>query len=204
MYQRLPSFVLGFHGTDEDTVKSVLNNADGHLKQSQNLWDWLGDGIYFWENDPVRALAFAKESMHWKRITDKRPAVIGAVIDLGLCLNLFDQPAILEVANAATSFKKDMRKLGVQLPRNEGRPPDKVKRHLDRAVIQHMHALREKSPLTPRYQTVRAGFHEGKAAFPGSGIKSKNHIQIAVIDPTCVKGYFLPRTSDYAGLDASA
>lgn len=52
-YQRLPSWVLGFHGTDEETVTRILNDHKGHLNHSANDYDWLGGGVYFWENDPV-------------------------------------------------------------------------------------------------------------------------------------------------------
>ena len=90
LYQRLPSWILGFHGTDEETVHKILNDRKSHLRPSANEHDWLGGGIYFWENDPVRALSFSKERMKWKGIAGKKPAVIGAVIDLGLCLNFFD------------------------------------------------------------------------------------------------------------------
>lgn len=40
--------------------------------------------------------------------------------------------------------------------------------------------------------TVRGLFQEGDPAFPGSGIRKKSHIQIAVRHPSCILGYFLP------------
>ena len=66
MYQRLPSWILGFHGTDEETVHLALNGKK-NLEPSKNQWDWLGDGIYFWENDPERALEFAKQRFAWRK-----------------------------------------------------------------------------------------------------------------------------------------
>lgn len=54
MYQRLPSWVLGFHGTHATTVKRILNSSTANLRPSKNDDDWLGDRIYFWENDPER------------------------------------------------------------------------------------------------------------------------------------------------------
>lgn len=94
MYQRLPSWVLGFHGTDEETVEKIICDPRQHVEFSTNDYDWLGHGAYFWENDPVRALRFSQERMKWKRIENKKPAVIGAIIDLGHCLNLFAIDAI--------------------------------------------------------------------------------------------------------------
>lgn len=194
LYQRLPNWVLGFHGTDEETVHKILNSKSGeHLTASANDYDWLGGGIYFWENDPERALQFAQERMTWKKITDKKPAVIGAVIDLGLCLNLFDQPALLELESTYDQVAKDFRALGMDLPVNEGKNDDRVLRHLDCLIIQRLHKLRKDSAV-PHYQSVRAGFHEGDKLYEGSGFRAKNHIQISVCEPAaCIKGYFLPR-----------
>lgn len=188
--------MLGFHGTDEDTVKTILNDPKKHLDESANGYDWLGNGIYFWENDPERALAFCKERFKFKKISDKKPAVIGAVIDLGLCLNLFDQPALIELKEAYTEFSLDMAATGTLMPVNEGSTQDRLYRYLDRAVIQHLHRLRLESAVTPAYETVRSGFHEGKEVYQGSGFKTKNHIQIAVREKSCIKGYFLPRKAD--------
>lgn len=82
----MPGWVLGFHGTTKATVKKILNCGCTHLGPSKNTWDWLGDGIYFWENDPIRAKSFAIERKKWKKQSARHVAVIGAVIDFGnLC-----------------------------------------------------------------------------------------------------------------------
>jgi pimeloyl-ACP methyl ester carboxylesterase len=39
----------------------LLNGSD-ELCPSDNPWDWLGPGIYFWEQNPYRALAYAREA----------------------------------------------------------------------------------------------------------------------------------------------
>lgn len=197
MYQRLPSWVLGFHGTYEDIVQKALNDPKSHLRMSDNKYDWLGKGVYFWENDPVRAAQFIQEKMERERVTDRQPAVIGAVIDLGLCLNLFDQPALQELAEAHKQLQLDMAVLGLKMPENKGKDQDRMLRFLDRAVIENVHELRAGSmtPI-PSYQTVRSGFHEGPEAYTGAWFKAKNHIQICVRDPACIKGFFLPRATE--------
>lgn len=202
MYQRLPSWVLGFHGTDHSTVQRLVKNPKEVFDPSNNDYDWLGPGVYFWENDPVRAMLFAKEGMQRKNIR-KKPAVIGAVIDLGLCLNLFDQPALSELTTAYDEMRLDFDLFGVDLPVNHG-GEDRLRRFLDCAVINHVHRLRSGSPLTPPYQTVRSGFHEGKELYSGAGFKQKNHIQIAVRDHSCIKGLFLPREQHFSGATAAA
>ena len=56
---RASAFVLGYHGCDRAVGERVLANKV-HLKASNNDYDWLGTGIYFWENSPRRALEWAK------------------------------------------------------------------------------------------------------------------------------------------------
>jgi hypothetical protein len=189
----LPSWVLGFHGTDAETVNRVLNSQTAPLRPSKNDYDWLGEGVYFWENDPERAMSFITEKM--KRDKDLRqPAVIGAVIDLGFCMNLVDRPALLELKAAHDDMEADFKVLEQPLPRNEGPTDDLLRRFLDKAVFDHVHTLREDRGLD-EYQTVRSPFLEGKPLYENTFFKLKTHIQIAVRDHTCIKGYFLPRQS---------
>jgi hypothetical protein len=53
------SLVMGYHGCDQSIVERILTRDDD-LKPSQNDWDWLGHGIYFWEDSSVRAFRWAK------------------------------------------------------------------------------------------------------------------------------------------------
>ena len=39
-------------------------------------------------------------------------------------------------------------------------------------------------------------FFEGKDLYENAGFKEKNHIQIALRNPNCIKGYFVPRELD--------
>lgn len=48
------------------------------------------------------------------------------------------------------------------------------------------------------YDSVRGVFWEGKPLYPNAGFAEKNHIQICVCNPNCIKGYFLPRGIDKA------
>ena len=206
-YRRLPAWVLGFHGTDEETVGRILIDPQKCLSPSRNDYDWLGDGIYFWENDPVRARSYIEEKFARNKLTAekaglqyeaKKPAVIGAVIDLGLCLNLFDQTALVELAAAHNSYQRTMEKNHLELPMNKG-GSDRLQRFLDRAVFEWLHMLRGWSPeSTPSYDTIRSGFHEGGPVYPGAGFQAKNHIQIAVRQSACIKGFFLPRGLEVA------
>ena len=60
--------MLGFHGLDEEIGKKVLNGRLT-LRHSQNSYDWLGHGIYFWESSPERAYQFAEQSSQRQQST---------------------------------------------------------------------------------------------------------------------------------------
>jgi hypothetical protein len=198
IYRRLPGMVLGFHGCDEATGESLLRGDSKHLETSDNGYDWLGSGIYFWENDPQRALEFAQEATGSPRITKgriKKPFVIGAVIDLGLCLNLLDRAGLEEVAQAYQFLSLTNAMLEAPLPENKGE--DRAARFLDRAVVEALHSTRSRLNKKhrgkyPPYDTVRGAFWEGGELYPGAGFGKKNHIQIAVRSASCIKGYFRP------------
>jgi hypothetical protein len=92
MYSTKTGLVLGFHGCDKSIINDILLGKK-ELKQSNNTYDWLGHGIYFWENSPSRAVEFAeflKNNPQRARTPIKTPSVIGAVIDLGYCLDFTD------------------------------------------------------------------------------------------------------------------
>jgi hypothetical protein len=200
VYKRLPGIVLGFHGCDEKVGEDLLRGATRHLSASSNDYDWLGSGIYFWENDPQRALEFAKQAVDNPLLTKgkiEKPFVVGAVIDLGLCLNLLDRSSLQELASAYDLFKMVTEVKRAPMPQNRG--ADLGARFLDRAVIEFLHKTRERLNLRPQsrgkypsYETVRGAFWEGGELYPTSGFGRKNHIQIAVRAPHCIKGYFRP------------
>lgn len=198
LYQRLPGLVLGFHGCDQAVGEDVLAQVKSGLEPSRNRYDWLGSGIYFWENDPLRAWEFAVKG------TEKNPAdrgyietpfVIGAVIDLGLCLNLTDRRALEELKRAHAALTTIYATSGLDMPVNKG--TNFGARYLDRAVIETVHALRQEleaeSPGSfPAYGSVRSPFPEGDHLYDGAGFLAENHIQIAVCNEACIKGYFRP------------
>ena len=179
IYSKLPAFVLGFHGCEED-LKNQLLLGKSELKYSRNEYDWLGHGIYFWENDPVRAMEWAKQNK-------KKPAVIGAVIDLGVCLNLFDRENLKLVKS---SFKY-LENSGMILPENKGK--NMRERYLDCLVINNLVEFRKNDENCANFDTVRAPFWEGDELYSGAGFKEKNHVQICVLNEDCIKGYFSPR-----------
>lgn len=188
LYQRHPSFVLGFHGTEESLVNKVVAGQTDHLKKSDGKFEWLGHGIYFWENDPQRGMEWAQSGNPKSKIN--APAVAGAIIDLGWCLDLTTRTGLDEVAEAYATLRDSYRSAGNDLPSNTG-GRDRFKRELDCQVIQALHLYRKDRALPP-YDSVRAPFPEDEPLYEGAGFRKRNHIQIAIINTDCIKGYFHP------------
>lgn len=189
MHRLSTSFVLGYHGCPEHVAESVLSGEQ--LQPSKNDHDWLGPGIYVWQSNPSRALHYAQE----KRLREKAdwvPRVIGAVIDLGLCLDLATTSGIREVAKAYQGLKETFEAAKVPMPPNT-HGPDRLKRRLDCAVIERLHAIREANGEQP-IDTVSGIFLEGRSLYENSGFYEKTHIQLCVSNPACIKSVF--RVSD--------
>jgi len=190
------SFVLGYHGCDREDGERFL--AGEEMMVSSEPWHWLGAGVYFWEGDPLRALEWAQSKA--ARDACKDPFVIGAVIDLGNCLDLQVRENVALVRDAYESFVAMRDKAGLSLPVNKtakhDKSKDKVLRFLDCAVIDHLYAASEAAGNA--FDSARGVFGEGEEAFPGSGILSKSHSQIAVRNMTCIKGLFRLRAESGA------
>lgn len=193
MYSTRSNLILGFHGCEKSEQEKLISDAS-YLRASNESFDWLGHGMYFWENNPRRGLLWAEQKM--KAGTLKEPAVIGAVIDLGRCLDLLDSRNIELLKTCYNLFKADSERLDKPIPVNLEHPVsgsrDKVLRYLDCAVIEYTHSFLKSRSEIP-FESVRAAFIEGDPIYPGAGFNDKTHIQLCIINPNCIKGFFLPR-----------
>lgn len=187
------SFILGYHGCDAAVAERLLNNQA--FKPSQNDYDWLGEGIYFWEANPLRGLQFAQETSKRKGSSIKNPTVVGAAIDLGYCLDLTTSRGLQQVKTAHQKFKQVSEEIGTEMPQNR---PDRLRHDLDCAVVNYLHHL-EAEENRPAFDTVKGIFIEAPDLYPGSAFGSKNHIQIAVRNLDCIKGVFRVPKSHLAG-----
>lgn len=181
--------IIGYHGCDQTVAEKVLSNKTP-LNESNNDYDWLGPGTYFWVDSPERGYEWALRLSQRKKSQIKHPTVIGAFIHPGLCLNLTDYGVMDEIKSAYDLLYAFSQSAGIPLPEN--RLQDEgvfLQRHLDCAVIKTVHELRKKSQ-EPAYDSVYGVFEEGKALFNGSGFREKSHVQIAVRNLNCIIGYF--------------
>ena len=187
MYRKLPNLVLAFHGCKKEVFDNIIYKGQ-QLKKSANSYDWLGNGIYFWEQNYQRAIEWAVN-----RYGENDAAVIGAVIDLGYCLNLTDSFSneVLKKGYEILKFRCEV--AGNPLPVN--RPSEKTSdillRDLDCAVIQQIHDFNLQTNKQ-MFDSVRGIFIEGNPPYEGSEFREKTHVQLCVCNPNCIKGYFKP------------
>jgi len=196
MYSTRPGLILGFHGCDKSIADDVVSGRASLLK-STNKYDWLGHGIYLWDNSPSRAIEFAESLMvnpRKARFPIKNPAVIGAVINLGFCLDLLNYENLSHLKDAHSHLDIMTKYLGVSNPENRsgGNSGDLLFRELDCAVVEMLHEFRTVEKMLP-FDSVRGVFSEGAELYENAGFKEKDHIQICIRNPNCIKGYFLPR-----------
>jgi hypothetical protein len=183
-----PFQITGFHSCDREVSLRLLNGVD-QLHLSDNPWDWLGPGVYFWEQNPYRALEYAVACARNKQKFGGKietPFVIGAIIELGACLNLVEPNSINIVKEAHANLLGTMQDGGEIMPVNKG-----ANRMLDCAVIKYVHESNKRAKTTS-YDTIRSPFQEGGPIYEGANFTDRLHIEICVLNTDLIKGYFLP------------
>lgn len=179
--------LIGFHGCEKDVAERVFA-GETHLNSSENDYDWLGSGIYFWVDSYERAIDWASSNS-----SIKEPYVVGAFIDPGFCLNLTDFGVNDELKKAFSLLRTTFESAGEPLPKNSlSQHNTLMVRRLDCAVINYLHQLRNEQKLDA-FNTVYGVFEEGDSLFEGSALKERTHVQIAVRTPESILGYFRPQ-----------
>lgn len=179
--------MLGYHGCDQSVAERLLSGEP--FQKSENNYDWLGPGIYFWEANPIRGLEFAAELQNAPWGSDiTTPSVVGAIIDLGLCLDLTTSAGTQQVQDAHEEYISNCEMAGDVIPQNS---PDAhyLRRQLDCAVFKQLHQIREDDE-DQSIDTVRGVFMEGEPIYEGAGFRAKTHIQICVCNTSSIKGVF--------------
>ncbi|HHR6080469.1 TPA: hypothetical protein ACS7ZY_002863 [Providencia alcalifaciens] len=201
-----PGIVVGFHGCDRAVFDSVIKNGSS-ISSSENDYDWLGHGVYFWEGSYERALDWAKDS---NKIA--KPAVIGAFIKLGNCIDLLDSKDLQKVKSTYDILELEFEQLGQFLPQNRVHMNGiSFVRELDCQVILRLQQMnnelivqdlklpdmtgqnkRKVQNHSNFIDSVRGMFPEGSELYSGAGFRDKNHIQLCIVNPNCIIGYFDP------------
>jgi hypothetical protein len=120
MYSIRSGLILGFHGCDQKNLHKVILGIES-LKPSQNKYDWLGNGIYFWDNSISRAFEYAsflKNNPNRSKNPVSIPDAMGAIINLGLCLDLLDYENLKYLLESYEILETTYTLSGVPMPRN--------------------------------------------------------------------------------------
>jgi hypothetical protein len=166
--------VYGYHGTSRTKAMSILNNG---FRVSDNDYDWLGTGIYFFQDAPARAGAWAKEQY------PEDPVVIRASIYLEGYMDLLDIVWFEDLKTIYSVFAEQYRFRGVPIPLQN---PSISKAHrLDCAFFKYTTQLL--LGQDNQVECIRAAFVEGNSIFPNSAIFDLAHVQIAVLNPALIK-----------------
>ena len=190
--------IIGHHGTTLKVAEQLVKRTT-NLQARTNKYDWLGTGVYFWQDGPTRALAWARYTA--ARAVGEEPAVVEAEIDLDGCLDLFDLEAFRELQKSYTKFESfeasnPARSVQAGLIVMDGRQsttshsgaagtPDPVRNFRDCAFLDwHIAAMRS---VGHEYRSVRGAFLSGRALFTESFLFDWSHAQIAVLDLAVIK-----------------
>jgi hypothetical protein len=113
-----------YHGCDATTRDDLVSGRLKHLSHSENKYDWLGRGSYFFEDDLERALMFARASCAnpGKMYTHRAiatPAAVGAILCIARCLDMTKQTGIVTFKRAYGDMIDGIRTAGVSPPVNK-------------------------------------------------------------------------------------
>ncbi len=167
--------VHGYHGTSIQAATSILQQG---FRGSRNSYDWLGDGVYFWQDAPARAWQWA--SAKW----GPQAAVVGSLLSLDDCLDLldirWDQPLAIAYQSLVVQLQQQQLALPTQSPGAH---------RMDRAVINY--AIRLLGHQGVPIGAVRSAFREGTPIYPSSYLYTRSHVQIAIRDLSLIRQSWL-------------
>ena len=182
--EKFARIIVGYHGCPRSFADALLlgKMPIAEWRQSHNAYDWLGDGIYFWEHSPGRAMRWAADRFR------KKASIVGALIQLGACFDLLDETTTALLSVSYPEFAQSFAAVGRPLPVNRGM--EKKLRELDCAVIND--CLRRLVARGYAFDSVRGAFLEGSPIFEGTTISAETHLQVAVRNVDCILGVFRP------------
>lgn len=177
--QGVQEIAVAYHGTTAEAAEAILREG---FKTSENTYDWLGDGIYFFQGPPERAREWAVEHC-------ADPAVIGCEIAIVDFLDLTNPEWTRFLTEQYDQYLTHCREVGEELPVQRGKA-----HRLDREVINYSVGALRREGVPVR--GVRGVFIEGDVVYPDSAIYALAHVQIAVLDATVIRSIELVPWTD--------
>lgn len=167
--------VYGYHGTSADAAAAIIQRG---FNISSNDYDWLGTGVYFFQDAPLRAWEWANQQH------PTNPAVIRSVISLEDSIDLLDIKWFPVINEAYSVFVNEYRITNRPLPQQN---PERSKAHrLDCAFFNYI-VEQILNPQAEPIRVIRGVFVEGERIFPNSAVFNRAHVQIAVRDSTLIE-----------------
>jgi hypothetical protein len=130
--------VYGDRGTSQAQAASILTNG---FQSSDNDYDWLGTGVYFFQDAPLRAEQWARERH------PENPAVICAIIRLENCIDLLDIKWVPHLKNVYNLFVDRYESSNQALPEQN---PDRSKAHLKNTELYQQAKKESKLEIAPK------------------------------------------------------
>ena len=169
--------IYGYHGTTTESAKRIIKQG---FAQSRQGYDWLGDGIYFWQDAPERAWEWAK---NLSKRRGEKPAVVGVKIRFNIgqqegntqYVDLLDIPWEKRIGSTFRRLKRDFELQGLALPKQTTGA-----HRLDYQVVNSLVEDLDREGI--KVLAMRAAFQEGIPIFEESALHNRSHVQIAVRD----------------------
>jgi len=185
--------VVAFHGTRRTTAEKLVAGAP--FGRSENDDDWLGHGIYFWEDAPQQAWWWAE-----RKYGKDDAAVVGALVRLGRCIDLLDPSNVQLLVQAHSDLEHVLQSAGQTLKNNAN-----THKYRDCAVFNYVFAKLEQAHI--EVESARAVFvplEAGKGLprlWDRSGVFRGAHIQLSVRTPSNVLAVWPVRRDGRYGKD---
>lgn len=197
-----------YHGTTKELADKIL--VERRFKISRNPYDWLGAGVYFYQDAPIKALAWADRFSVKSEKRGTVPVVLEVDLDLGSVFDLFlpESHQILKEAYELTGVRGSGRgQLRPVLRNHKGErfrlfssvPVSSTEflgnNYVDAMTIRRaLSLIADAEGSTPK--CVRQFFWEGQELYAGSYFFDHSNIQL------CIPGGDSdPSTESYVGFD---
>ncbi len=176
----------GYHVTTQENADGIVERG---FRSSDNWYDWLGKGIYFFQDTKEYARYWAMNERKEGLIAN--PAVIGADIDYERFLDLLEYRHLRKLKDFCDELEKTTN-IDYGKAKAAQRQHDatwKPRAHpLDCFVINEAAIAAEEAGEPIR--AVRSVFFEGDPLYSNSHLFDRQHIQIAVRDPNLIRKYW--------------
>jgi hypothetical protein len=165
------SLVKAYHAGELEEIDAFIKQRSG-IRHSSSQGNWLGEGVYFWENDPVRA-----EEWQLRR---NKGAILECEIDTMFLLNLLvKNEHTIEFYDRARQIAENLTKTSNLRNQRGGKKFD-----LDNQVFRE---IQQSFQLEQGLCGVRMAFFLGESMTPNGNLYENQHIQICLWDVTAIE-----------------